>query len=90
MNSHEHHKAREGTPVRKRDIQIVGRRVVKIQTQCIAESVWVASGHVSDPLPTERWLSSPQEFSSCGSTEQEAIERLKRRIRDEDKSRAGD
>jgi hypothetical protein len=63
-----------------RCVRVVGNRVVEIETRAVAAKVWLAVGHVSEPLPTGRRLRAPIEITDSGSTEHDAITNLCRRI----------
>jgi hypothetical protein len=60
-------------PVENRQVAVVADRVVEFETCHIAESVWSASGRVSDPLPTGPRVSRPIVMHGLGHTEDEAI-----------------
>lgn len=67
-------------PAERRDVLVISNRVVELETQHVAESVWVATGRVSDPIPTGLRLESPLEVTATGTTEVDAIRELRRRI----------
>ena len=75
-----HNNSSRRLPIEHRDLQIVSGRVVKIQTQHIGEAVWLATGQVSQRLPTGPRLPSPTEVTATGKTEIEAIENLKHAV----------
>jgi hypothetical protein len=59
-------------PVESRSVIVVAHRVVEIETRHLAESLWSASGWVSDPLPTGPRVSRPIILHGFGQTETEA------------------
>jgi hypothetical protein len=72
--------ARRDRPVEHRDVQVVAGRVVQIRTQHIGDSFWLATGWISEALPTGPRLRPPIELSATGQTELECVEELKRLI----------
>ncbi len=75
---------KNGIPVERRDVVIACGRVVQVATQHVGASVWVATGLVSEPLPSGPQLKSPVEVTATGRTESEAIEKLKHRVEEFD------
>jgi hypothetical protein len=67
-------------PAEKRDVLVISNRVVELATHHVGESVWVATGRVSEPLPSGLRLQSPLEVTATGTTEQAAIRELRHRI----------
>jgi hypothetical protein len=72
--------SRNHRPVEHRDVVIVAGRVVKVRTQHVSSAIWLATGTVSERLPSGPQLASPLEVSATGATEEQAIEALKRRV----------
>jgi hypothetical protein len=67
-------------PVERHDLVIVSGRVVKVETRHIADSIWAATGLISEQIPTGPRLRGSRELSATGRTEREAIDSLKQRI----------
>jgi hypothetical protein len=80
MEQRKHFGTRRGHPVTNHNVMVVAGRVVRIQTQHVGESNWVATGHLSESLPTRKRLASPMVVSATGRTEEQAIEALKQLI----------
>jgi hypothetical protein len=75
---------RKSYPAESRGVVIIADRVVELETHHIGEAVWLATGRVSEPLPSSPRLQSPVELTATGATEHAAIEILRRRIEDMD------
>jgi hypothetical protein len=80
MYTHDHSIPRKNGPIVRRDLLVIGDRVVRIQTKQLSETIWIATGYVSPELPTGKHLPGPTEIRATGSTESEAIEALRHRI----------
>lgn len=80
MHTHNQSGSRQNSPIVRRDLRVIGKRVVRIQTKQLAEATWVAIGHVSTEIPTGMHLAQPVEIRATGHTESEAINALKQRI----------
>jgi hypothetical protein len=76
-------------PAESRDVLVISNRVVEFVTHHVAESVWVATGKVSEPLPSGLQLQSPLEVTATGTTEQAAIRELRQRIEEMEFDRRG-
>jgi hypothetical protein len=80
MERQNHFQTRRERPIVNRNVVVVAGRVVSIQTQHLGESHWIATGYVSEALPTGKWLGAPNCLSASGRTETHAIESLKQLI----------
>ncbi len=80
MKQYRSHNARNGRPVTSHDVLMVGRRVAKVTTRHIGDSIWVATGMVSEEIPTGPRLARPRELRATGSTEEDAIHNLRQQI----------
>lgn len=72
-----------------RSVIVVAGRVVEVETIHAGKSVWVATGRVSEPLPTGPFLRSPVEITATGHTEESAVNALCRRVEHISAHRAG-
>ncbi|MFW6075955.1 MAG: hypothetical protein ACOC9Y_10190 [Chloroflexota bacterium] len=76
-------------PIEHKSIIIVAGRVVEVETLHVGASAWVATGCVSEPLPSGPFLDSPLEITATGPTEDQAVRGLRRRIEEISRSGAG-
>lgn len=72
--------ARSDRPTEHKSIIVVTGRVVEVETLHVGASAWVATGRVSEPLPSGPFLDSPLEITATGRTEDQAVLALRRRI----------
>ena len=89
MTRHKTNGSRTNRPVENRDVLVVAGRIVRVRTQHVGDALWIATGTVSEPLPSGPQLESPIEVTATGSSETKAIDGLKRRIEEFD-HRIGD
>jgi hypothetical protein len=73
---HAHH----DWPATSHTVMMIGGRVVKVQTQHVGESCWIAIGVVSEPVPTGPRLARPESVSARGATEADALQALRRQV----------
>ncbi len=67
-------------PTVRRDLKVIGDRVVRLETRQLSETTWSAIGIVSPKIPTGKYLSRPVEVRATGRTESEALDSLRHRI----------
>lgn len=80
MTRYRYDNAHNGRPVTSHEVVMVGRRVMKVTTRHVGRSIWVATGVVSEEIPTGARLTRPCELKATGSTEEEAVHNLRQRV----------